>query len=161
MAPGLEGINWLAPWLAPYQELGQRIAHLTDAGQTCAQSLNAQNACPVAFVPQSDLPAGVAYEEFIFNTGKVPTRDGLHDFFNGLCWMHFPQTKQRLNQLQAAQIALTGIQPVRGPQPRIQGTVPLPENPSEESFEGQAGAGGCSLQAVKGNVYPGKRKPPL
>ena len=115
MAPGLEGINWLAPWLAPYQELGQRIAHLTDTGQTCAQSLNAQNACPVAFVPQSDLPAGVAYEEFIFNTGKVPTRDGLHDFFNGLCWMHFPQTKQRLNQLQAAQIALTGIQPVRGP----------------------------------------------
>jgi hypothetical protein len=45
----------------------------------------------------------------------VPTRDGLHDFFNGLCWLKFPQTKIKLNQLQAAQIAQTGIQPVRGP----------------------------------------------
>lgn len=58
---------------------------------------------------------GLRREFILYNTGKVPTRDGLHDFFNGLCWMHFPQTKRRLNQLQAAQIALTGIQPVRGP----------------------------------------------
>ncbi len=67
------------------------------------------------FVPQAELPAGMAYEQYIFDTGRVPTRDGLHDFFNGLCWMHFPHTKLRLNQLQAAQIAQTGIQPVRGP----------------------------------------------
>ena len=45
----------------------------------------------------------------------MPTRDGLHDFFNGLAWHQFPLTKKRLNQLQAAQIAVTGIQPVRGP----------------------------------------------
>ena len=57
----------------------------------------------------------MAYEQYIFDTGRVPTRDGLHDFFNGLCWMQFPLTKIRLNQLQAAQIAQTGIQPVRGP----------------------------------------------
>ena len=34
---------------------------------------------------------------------------------NGLVWLHFPQTKTRLNQLQAAAIAAQGIQPVRGP----------------------------------------------
>jgi hypothetical protein len=45
----------------------------------------------------------------------VPTRDGLHDFFNGLAWLHFPATKIRLNELQSAQIAHTGIAPQRGP----------------------------------------------
>jgi hypothetical protein len=39
----------------------------------------------------------------------------LHDFFNGLCWMQFPQTKKKLNQLQAAEIARAGVQKVRGP----------------------------------------------
>ena len=66
-------------------------------------------------MPQAALPAGEAYEAFIFRTRQVPTRDGLHDFFNGLCWLQFPATKTRLNQLQAAQIAASGIQPVRGP----------------------------------------------
>jgi hypothetical protein len=84
-------------------------------GQSCAQALNAQQEAPRTFVPQADLPEGMAYEQFIFDTGQVPTRDGLHDFFNGLCWMRFPRTKVRLNELQAAQIAATGIQPVRGP----------------------------------------------
>jgi len=38
----------------------------------------------------------------------------LHDFFNGLCWLHYPQTKNRLNALQAAHIAHHGIGPQRG-----------------------------------------------
>ena len=91
------------------------------AGCSCADALNAAsaltgcNAAPVRFVPQIVLPAGEAYEAFIYRTGQVPTRDGLHDFFNGLAWLLFPQTKRRLNQLHVAQIARTGIQPVRGP----------------------------------------------
>lgn len=84
-------------------------------GQSVAQALNAAGRAPVQFVPQAALPAGTAYEQHIFATGQVPTRDGLHDFFNGLCWMQFPQTKVRLNQLQASQIAQDGIRPVRGP----------------------------------------------
>ena len=67
------------------------------------------------FVPQADLPDGQAYEDFIFATGQVPTREGLHDFFNALCWMHFPQAKKRLNQLQAREIARAGVGQVRGP----------------------------------------------
>ena len=70
---------------------------------------------PVAFVPQNHLPAGVAYEQFIFDTKACPTRDGLHDFFNGLCWIQFPQTKKRINQLQTEQIALLGSVTSRGP----------------------------------------------
>ena len=69
----------------------------------------------VKFVPQSALPEGQAYEDFIFKTAQVPTRDGLHDFFNGLCWHRFPLAKRRLNQLQAAEIDTQGIRATRGP----------------------------------------------
>ncbi len=75
-------------------------------GRTCA--------APVSFVPQAALPEGQAYEYFIFEKGQVPTRDNLHDFLNGLCWIHFPLTKTRLNQLQAAEIAKAGVGQVRG-----------------------------------------------
>ena len=61
------------------------------------------------------MPRGTAYEQFIFEAGQVPTRENLHDFFNALCWMRFPRTKKRLNELQAAEIAAAGIQAVRGP----------------------------------------------
>jgi hypothetical protein len=63
------------------------------------------------FVHQDSLPAGQAYEAHIFQTRTVPTRDNLHDFFNGLVWLAFPQTKRRLNELQAAEIARTGVAP--------------------------------------------------
>jgi hypothetical protein len=115
VAHGLEAIDWGAPWLAPWREIGEVLATQVHGGLTVAQALNAAQRAPVQFVPQAELPAGTAYEQHIFDTGCVPTRDGLHDFFNGLCWLHFPLAKKRLNQLQAEQIAQTGIQPVRGP----------------------------------------------
>lgn len=120
MAHGLEAIDWQAPWLAPWCVAGQGIAVQVNAGSSVAQALNTYNAAhggaaPKVFVPQADLPAHLAYEQFIFDTGRVPTRDGLHDFFNGLAWLHFPRTKVRLNALQAAQIAASGIAPRRGP----------------------------------------------
>jgi hypothetical protein len=84
-------------------------------GDALPQALDALGACPVRFVPQSELPTGTAYEQFIFDTGRVPTRENLHDFFNGLCWLRFPATKQRLNRLQAAELAAAGVREVRGP----------------------------------------------
>jgi hypothetical protein len=93
----------------------QRVA----AGESHVQALNQvalnQESFRVQFLAQTELPAGVAYEQYIFDTGRVPTRDGLHDFFNGLAWLQFPLTKKRLNHLHVAQIARSGIQPVRGP----------------------------------------------
>jgi len=115
VAHGLEAIHWAAPWLAYLHPQGPLAAQQVNAGLSCAEALNASNSAPCHFVPQAELPAGVAYEQYIFDAGVVPTRDGLHDFFNGLAWQKFPQTKRRLNQLHVAQIAQTGIQPVRGP----------------------------------------------
>jgi hypothetical protein len=118
-------IDWGAPWFLPWRASGEPVAAQVFAGASCAQALNGQlermrlagmMALPLRrFVPQSELPAGCAYEHFIFETGQIPTRDGLHDFFNGLCWLRFPKTKMRLNALQAAQIERDGIGPVRGP----------------------------------------------
>lgn len=83
-------------------------------GVDVAQALNASGLAPVRFVPAAALPAGQAYERFIFDTAQVPTRDGAHDFFNGLIWLHCPQTKRCLNALQAGEIATHGVGSVRG-----------------------------------------------
>ena len=120
MAHGLKAIDWSAPWLSPWREVGQAAAQGVQSGLGCAQSLNAYcqshaSECPVRFVSQSKLPAHEAYEAYIYRTREVPTRDGLHDFFNGLCWLKFPKTKVRLNQLQAQQITRSGVHSVRGP----------------------------------------------
>lgn len=117
MAHGLEAIDWAAPWLAPWRAAGEAVAAAVAAGASSAAALNAARdprTMSVRFVLPADLPEGSAYEQHIFDRRCVPTRDGLHDFFNGLAWLHWPLTKRRLNQLHAAQIARTGIQPVRG-----------------------------------------------
>ena len=111
-------ITWQAPWLAPLRTVGQVVQQRVSMGSTVADALNAAAAgaaCPVRFVPQTDLPVGMAYESHIFATGRVPTRCNLHDFFNGLVWLHYPQAKQRLNRLQAQAIAAHGVGGVRGP----------------------------------------------
>ncbi|MEI6484146.1 MAG: DUF3025 domain-containing protein, partial [Betaproteobacteria bacterium] len=78
------------------------------------EALNTCAIAPVHFVPQEALPTDQAYEAFIFGSQCVPTREGLHDFFNALCWMHYPLSKQRLNALQDQAIALAGVGSVRG-----------------------------------------------
>jgi hypothetical protein len=83
-------------------------------GASVCDALNRVASAPVRFVPQSELPAGRAYEDHIFQTGNCPTRHNPHDFFNGLCWLHLPLTKQKLNRIQATQIAAGGITGVRG-----------------------------------------------
>ncbi len=110
----LTSIDWHAPWLANYRDVGQAVAVGWESNGNLAPALAAAAATPVHFVPQSTLPPNEPYERYIFQTGNCPTRDNLHDFFNGLCWLHFPQTKRRLNQLQAAQIEADGIRQVRG-----------------------------------------------
>ena len=88
-------IDWTRPWLAALRDAGARPS-------------------PVRFVAADELPDGEAYEAFIARTGCVPTRDNLHDHFNRLIWHRHPQIKQRLNRLQAAEIASRGIAATRG-----------------------------------------------
>ena len=111
----MEQLDWQRPWLQGWREPGQRVAQRFATGMPLDQALNAEPGVPVRFVPQSDLSAGQAYEHYIFRSGQCPTRDNLHDFFNGLCWINFPETKKKLNQLQAAEIASVGISSLRGP----------------------------------------------
>jgi Protein of unknown function (DUF3025) len=70
---------------------------------------------PVRFVDATLLPPNEAYEAFIARTGCVPTREGsLHDEFNRRVWLRHPRLKQRLNQLQADEIARAGVSARRG-----------------------------------------------
>ena len=79
------------------------------------EALNESGATPVRFVAACDLPDSEAYERFIFRTCTCPTRENAHDFFNGLAWMKYPGVKSRLNELQADEIARSGIGAQRGP----------------------------------------------
>jgi hypothetical protein len=115
---GLSQINWNAPWLMPWRDKGEALAQSMLQGLPVHDAFNVRasaSACPVQFVPQSALPEGQAYEQFIFEHRQVPTREGLHDFFNALCWLHFPNAKQQLNRLQAHAIQTQGVGAVRGP----------------------------------------------
>lgn len=111
------------PWLEAVSEDGRAVRLACQGGEPLSSALslrlgskNMAGFAPLRFVPQADLPLGTAYEQHIFDTGCVPTREGLHDFFNGLVWMRFPLTKRRLNQLQAAEMArVGGVGQLRGP----------------------------------------------
>ena len=107
-------VCWEHPWYAPWQDIGQRVEREVGLGLPLWDALNHVGGAPVRFVSHDHLPPALPYERFITDTGTCPTRPGLHDFFNGLCWIQFPATKKRLNQLQAQCIASDGIRPVRG-----------------------------------------------
>ena len=122
MAAELLQIDWSRRWYdsvrPAYDALGLDGAEFAGAFNRHAAALALRNhrGLPISFVPQESLPEGTAYEEFISATGNVPTRDNLHDFFNGLVWQTFPLIKRELNALQAAQIAASGsANKARGP----------------------------------------------
>lgn len=108
--------DWSQPWNAPFAHDGAAVRATCEQGAPLPRALTQHiGAAGPCFVPQSELPEGLAYEQFIFEHGAVPTREGLHDFFNGLVWARFPDTKRLLNRLQATQIAQAGVGQVRGP----------------------------------------------
>jgi hypothetical protein len=110
----LNAVAWTRPWFAPWREPGEAMAARITAGTPPHEVLN-EGGAAIRFVVQEELRAGVAYEQFIFDTGRCPVRPGLHDFFNALVWMRFPRTKAALNRLQAQEIARSGIAGRRGP----------------------------------------------
>ncbi|MES2531180.1 MAG: DUF3025 domain-containing protein [Pseudomonadota bacterium] len=119
---GLAAIDWSQPWLTAHADIGVPIAQRAAAdaahGATAtALQASARGAAAdsVRFVPQDRLPDGEPYESYIFRTREVPTRDNLHDFFNGLIWLHCPMAKRQLNRLQAGEIERAGVGATRGP----------------------------------------------
>jgi len=122
-APFWHAIDWRRPWLAPYRANGERACAMLDQGSPVHDAFNELAAAsgialqgrPLMFVPHDELPAHDAYESFIFRSARVPTRGNLHDFFNALVWLAFPQVKRRLNELQAEAIKHSGVGAMRGP----------------------------------------------
>ena len=122
-------INWSAPWLAHLAplfspdapQLWAQAPDLKIALNTAVDDLRAQDlpmrtgqGKPLHFIAQEDLPEGTAYETHIAQTGGVPTRLNLHDFFNASVWLTFPLTKAVLNARQFEQIAAHGVTHQRG-----------------------------------------------
>lgn len=111
-------IDWLQPWLQPYRAIGEAAAAHVERGAQVHQALTLAAGGGAAglprFAPQDSLPAGCAYEAHVFAQGSVPMRHHLHDFFNGLVWLHFPATKRRLNALHAQAMAAAGAGTARG-----------------------------------------------
>ena len=110
-------IDWQLPWYAPWAGYGASVAqawqHTPEQLHTALNSALSPQAAK-QFVPQHMLPDGVAYEAFIHANQRIPTRNNAHDFFNGLCWLRFPQSKAQLNRLQAIEIARDGVGGQRG-----------------------------------------------
>lgn len=100
-------LNTPAPWLLPYVPVARKVLAAAKT-ESVADALSAVGECGVRFVEQAALPDGEPYESFIARTGCVPTRDNLHDLFNGLMWLSYPKTKRRLNAIHAGEIVARG-----------------------------------------------------
>ena len=102
----LDTIDWSRPWLSTLNDVAMPIRLASDwrtAIDAAAGALAIRNhrGLPIQFAAQESLSSNLSYEAFISATGKVPTRDNLHDFFNALTWLVFPRIKVRLNALHA------------------------------------------------------------
>ncbi len=123
-APGFADIDWSRPWFAQVAYRGvrwQQAALRSAADQLLEMNADAASACiltgrgeRLAFIPQDELPLGIAYEAHIAATGCVPTRHNLHDFFNALSWFEFPRIKAALSARGSAAVDAMGIGPTRG-----------------------------------------------
>ncbi|MCK6408044.1 DUF3025 domain-containing protein [Thauera sp.] len=109
----------IAPWLARFTATGvpAHAALNTLLGDAAADA-HSGSGVPIRFVAP---PIGghASYEERIFASGEVPTRDGdWHDFFNALAWCAWPRTKSACNRLHLAEARAREIAGLSGRGPR-------------------------------------------
>ena len=108
--------DWSRPWLHPYAGQGRALVQAMRGGRPLYAALNTVAGVEQPrFVPQQSLPRGGGYEAQLHAQRTCPTRENLHDLFNGLSWLHFPRSKWRFNALHAAEIARRGPGRQRGP----------------------------------------------
>lgn len=112
------------PWLAGFDPaLASSVAELPilDFLECANQRAAMQRQCtghgqPVRFVPQTSAFTAADYERGIAQTGEIPTRDNLHDRYNALVWLTFPETKAWLNRQQVAAMGRGAASQGRGRQ---------------------------------------------
>src|SRR5438034_8379328 len=98
-----DSIDWSQTWFrsvcAAHASIRDHVGGHTDwkdAATQRSELLDIQNEqrMQIRFAEQALLPNGTSYEVFIHDTGQVPTRDNLHDYFNALVWLSFPKIKR-------------------------------------------------------------------
>jgi hypothetical protein len=94
----------LRRWLDQLPSQPDAVALAELAGR---HPIGGPNGKSIRFVPpQAD---GLAYECRVWETGEVETRpDNWHDFFNGLVWLTFPQTKRAITAAHVAAMEPAG-----------------------------------------------------
>ncbi len=92
--------SWLSPWVSFFPD-HLLLPSNTHSQGWCAEGLNRlAQVCALKigvefeYVTQH-LPA-MLYEQKVY-AGTVPTRDVLHDWYNGLVWLLFPNTKRQIS----------------------------------------------------------------
>ena len=83
--------DWSAPWFAPYRAVAEPVLARLTAGEPVHRALGHSR-----FEPAGAQAGG--YEQHVAATGRVPTRDNIHDLFNGLVWLRSPAFKAALNR---------------------------------------------------------------
>lgn len=114
--PSFQQINQTMPHLIPYADIHRAFGKTYQGGHLSVwlneyfssngivPYLYGTNT-PLQFTVQDDLPHGTAYEMYIHQTAKIPTRDNLHDWFGACVWSVFPKTKSMLNVKHIAHFA--------------------------------------------------------
>jgi hypothetical protein len=88
------------------------IDDLNDVLSGCSEPIVTAGGAPLTFAAPIDNPD---YEWSIYTTGAIPTRpDNLHDLFNALVWLTFPQTKAAINALHVSYLQSGGSHPASG-----------------------------------------------
>ncbi|GAB4061962.1 DUF3025 domain-containing protein [Uliginosibacterium sediminicola] len=156
MHPFTASLDLRKPWLAAISEAAGAVLAQDDwraalQARCAALGLVNHRGLALAFASQDELPEGVAYESFISDTGRVPTRDNLHDLFNALVWLSFPRTKCQLNALQAAQIAQAGVGAVRG---RTRDAITLFDENAALLVLRDVPAGRALVEALRAHAWP-------
>jgi len=69
----------------------------------------------VRFIAPEASQSGREYEQRIYFSGEIATRDNLHDFYNAAVWLTFPRCKAALNALHVRDIGRASRGAGRGP----------------------------------------------
>ncbi len=107
-------MNLSAPYWQDYRDLWHLLSpdaapagtlpDTSTLNELLAAGIQQASGKAIRFVAADQLP-GVAYEQHIFQTGEISTRqNSWHDLFNALVWSRFPRIKAAMNGMHHAEI---------------------------------------------------------